>query len=751
MIVQRILILALLSCILTACGGGGGAGNNIGENPPPTTPPPGGGSPNNPPPTTPPGGDPPTQPPPPPSDEASSAQGAKLRIFQDGEFLTIDWLDLFDNERGYQLERRVGDGEWQAIRTMAAGSGERMEWLPVIATSGTYRLVALLDGYSLPLHAGLNETEFAIDLGPSPMAITLDQTEPLQGATQVSVQNTGPALSVVYLLNNAQVAQATGGGTFTTTLPAARLVNGRHALTALVQKTEGLFIYVNRQVEVNNPNLAALLKVYGPAPLTMAAKASSPAGIVSVAFFVNDTALSVLTAPNQNDQYVVVLDESTLPSGPNVFRAVATDFIGETVSTEQRFNINHLPSLEISGLFDGMIAANGRVDVRATFGDDAPGATLTILVGEQRLVQTQTSPLTGSYSLDGIAPGEYPVLVRVRDATGKVNVRNYQLIVPSTGLGYQLLATDAEKLLAADQGSLLYRKHSGAVVLRTATGTETQLPAASADFERYWLIAGRIVAWGRDQRVYLLDANGQPTDLFPSDPNQIPNPPKVHGPWVSWTRVSSYGFYYRFYNVQTGVLQTAELGRSSIAAVRGYDFDPTPGNERLLLGASMNNVAGIYSHSLSTATTQLLVSGRGSSPQTDGTRMSWVDDTNFNNPSLLVAPVSNPTASTILGMGISYPVLENGLVYWQEGGSVVRVNDGSITTQLSGYPISPPIDARLQDGRILFRDDSGMRVWSAAGGERAWLDTVAREVIQADGVAYFLTGASGTLYRVTLP
>nr|WP_298723776.1 hypothetical protein [uncultured Steroidobacter sp.] len=677
----------------------------------------------------------------------SSAQNAKLRIFQDQDLLTIDWQDLFDNELGYQLQRRGADGEWQAVNTLGPGDGERMLWMPIIGVSGSYRLVALLDDHVMPLHAGLNETEFPLDLGPSPMTITLDQAEPVTGNVQVSMQNVGPALSVVYQLDNQRIAESSAGGAFTATLPPERLLNGRHTLTALVQKTEGLFIYLNRSLHVNNPSLALLLGVTQSSTiastlLRMNALATSQAGVASIAFFVNDAPVSVLTAPDETGRYVVTLDRSTLPSGLNAFRAVATDYNGASVSMEQRFTINQWPSLEVSGLFDGMIAANGRLDVQATFGDDTPGATLTILVGQHRLVQTQTSPLRGSYSLDGIAPGRYPVLVRVRDATGKVNVRTYQVIVSSTGLSYELLATDAAELLATDRGALLYRKHSGATVLETATGTETQLPAASASFERYWLVENRIVARGSNGHVYVLDANGQPTDLSASDLYSAF--PKVRGPWVTWTQPSSF----RLYNVRTGELRSVQLGGSSYASIREYDLDPTPGNERLVVAATIDNVSGIYGHSLTTNTTQLLVSGLAASPRTDGVRMSWRNGTESYS-SLLVAPLSNPSASTSLGTGMTWSELDDGLLCWAEFNGVLHVNDGSSTTQLTGYEV---LNRNvLEGGRILFHNGDDMRVWSAAGGERVWLDAMAQDAIHSDGVAYFLTGTSGTLYRVTLP
>ncbi|GFE84556.1 hypothetical protein GCM10011487_65560 [Steroidobacter agaridevorans] len=670
---------------------------------------------------------------------------------QDRDVLILDWLDLFDNEREYRLERRlVGDTEWREVGTEAAGDGERMLWKPSIHVSATYRLVAVLNDHSVPLHAGPNETEFEIDLGASPSTISVDQAEPVSGSVQVSVQNAGPALSVTYYLDNAQVAQSTSGGTFTATLPTERLPDGQRALTALVQKTEGLGKFVYRPLQVANPAPALLLNVTASsfdasAPVWMSAKTTSGPGIVQVAFFANDAPLAVVTTPSVAHEYSFAVDRWALPSGPTVFRAVATDYNGATVSMEQRFTIDHFPSKQITGLFDGMIATDGRLDVQATFGDDAPGATLTILVGEQSIVQTQTSPLTASYSLADLAPGEYPMVVRVRDASGNANLSKFRLIVPSTGLNYELLTMEAKELLAADAGSLLYRNLWDAIVLRDAAGAERRLPGPSPAMLDYWLIEDRVVARGDDRRMFVLNSDGSRIDLSAPDDLRASYHALVRGPWVIWANASAF----RLYNVRTGATSTVQFG-SSLLALRGYDLDTTPGHERLLFSADLNGVAGIYSHDLTSGTTQPLVSTSATNPRTDGTRMSWLSGSGYAT-SLLVAPIDNPTANTVLHTSVAAAHLEDGLLCWQDQDSKLYVNDGSTstTTLLTGYEQWNA--ETLRDGHIMFREDNKMRVWTVAGGERVWLDTLARDAIQADGVAYFLTGSHGTLYRVSLP
>jgi hypothetical protein len=107
-------------------------------------------------------------------------------------------------------------------------------------------------------------------------------------------------------------------------------------------------------------------------------------------------------------------------------------------------------------------------------------------------------------------------------------------------LSYELIATDATALLAADRGSLLYRTSSGQVVLRNPAGTETLLPAAPG-WATYRMSEGHIVFFGPAHRVYRLDASGQRLEISqsPDGPAYLSTEwPIVRGPWVSWRRAA---------------------------------------------------------------------------------------------------------------------------------------------------------------------------------------------------------------------
>lgn len=747
MIAKRTLILALLSCILAACGGGGGGGGGggtsggggggTGGDPP--APPPGGGPPNNPPPEQ----------PGPTSEERSYARSARLILIQDSAQLTINWVDLFDNELGYDVERRIGEGNWELVEALPAMQGGLGYWSRTADVSARYRVSVDLGEYSLPLQSTGGEADIYIDVGPStsPITIAIDRPEPVSGDVQVSMLNADSAQSVSYFLDQVQFALATGGS-FAATLPAQQLLDGQHSLVAIVEKSQGLLVFRRRQLQVDNPAPAVLLNyvaLRSPGePLVLRAKATSDAGIASVEFFVNGNSVQVVSTPSSGGspfpgEYVYSMDPTTLPAGENVFRAVATDNNTATASMERAVTLDLVPSLNVTGLFDGMITSGNSVNIQGDFSDETAGATLTISAGDRLVLRTQTSPFAASFS--DLAPGEHSVTVRVQDQQGKVNSRFYRVIVPSTPLGYELLATDADSLLAADQGSLLYRKRSGEVVLMNAAGVASALPPASAGFANYQLTEGRIVAWGQDRRVYVLDAAGQATDLSQQNSFASSIAPNVRGPWVSWVP-AGVNTMLKAYNLHTNTLTDIPIGGSSPAAQR-HDFITTPGNEQLLFGATLGGSAGIYSFNLATNVTQRLVSGIGS-PRSDGTRLLWT-----SGVELRIAPLSNPTASTLLDTGVVRSTLDDGLACWLNTTFAVHCHDGTVLTQLRLQATSNS-EYTSKNGRVIFSKNDKMVAWSPSSGERQWLDTPTT-AIHASGVAYFMTGSSGTLYRVTLP
>lgn len=685
-------------------------------------------------------------------------------MLQEPTWLTISWRDTFENEQGFRVERRVDADEWTALETLPAVDGGSVSWDHSLVSSdaGTYRVVVLFEGYSVPLYAAPGESELSVELS-SPAQIALAG---MSGApVEVRLSNAAPALSVTYRLNDVTVAHVTDGVDFAATIPTERIAtnDGWENWTAEIRKSAGLTVLSQRYRRTSNPLPAVLLQA-APArsaadSLVLTAIASSEVDIVSVEFFANDTSLQVVRSPDRSDKWVHELDPADLPSGPNSFRALATDASGATVSMDVNYTVDELPALSVEGPFDGMIASSDTLNLSGTFPGDADGSLLIVTLSDPRttatqrnttLLRTRNSPFTLDYPVEDLS-GERVLSFRVETPDGKVNVRSYDVILPATDRNYELIGTDVLRLLAAEDGVLLYEKKSGAVVLRNAAGEETDLQVPQGMyFRQWWLSAGHVVAQQRGTlRVHTFSGPGTTIDISTLAGETAPFylEPQVRDRWVSWRSIRDG--HFRMYNLDTGVPRDIHFSTATYLHYK-HDMVTTSGSERLIFPGGFGGDQGIFSYELATGNIELLLRAPDSymfeEIRTDGTRLAWQEGANF----LRTAPLSNPTDVTTLTdeYGGRFFV-EDGLVGWWARNPSVGLDDGSTTTRLVETDGAFEEDA-FEDGRLVVSEAGGLSSWNVTSGKQPLLDAI-RPVLHTQGVAYLLTSDTGTMYRTTLP
>lgn len=661
--------------------------------------------------------------------------------------VTMTWLDVAGDELNYLIERQLDSGAWTTEGTLPPLDGVSARWSRDVNSlvRGTYRVSAAFNGYTVPLHIVPDETEISFD----PAALPQIQAQPpgSDGSVQVSLANAQSALSATYILEDVPVTTVTGADTFAATLPAQQLVTGLTHLYADVQQSAGLTIQVEHTLVAPHDNPAVLLHV-APAPalansLEFRARTSSAAGIVSLALFANGNLVRELITPKYPDYWLHVLDTAVLPTGTNTFRVVATDANGATASMDVQYTLDRL-ALSVEGVFDGMITARDRLTAHGAFENNDGTSVLYVTLDGRPIIRTRTSPFDFDYALTDLPPGEYPLVLRVENAAGKTSTLTYRLTVPSTSRSYELIATDAMHLLAAKDGALLYRKNSGAVVLRDGAGVETAVETPpGVDFYLWWLTNGRIVAQERVNRhVHVLTAPGESLDLHAINPPSF-GLPYAHGDWLSLIARSGPGFTaYYLPSGDPSFIDVSIPGHTETLSRHAFISQPT--NESFVFSGVVDGIAGIYRHRLFAGTTQRLVTGNYRYLRIDDTRLAVSDGT-----TLMASTRANPTALTPLGTHEGDIYLEDGLLCWQGPDWTLYVNDGSTTTQLasaSGFLW----DDSIEDDYVVFYDSGKMYSWNRTSGKSLVLDGGAQE-LHTQGVAYLQTGDTGALYRTALP
>jgi hypothetical protein len=249
----RLGLTATMLCLLAACGGGGG-GSGTGN---PTTPP----TSNTPPPSTPPPPEaapqpqpqPPTQPAPTAEDLANASRaGLQVTLSVNTNLLEIAWNDTFTSESGFRVESRATGGTWQIEIATEAGNQGGFYWQDMIDASRTYRVIALLGGYTVPLQTPGGQTEIPVELAATPIEIQMDQTAPVHGIVQLSLANGDGIQEVSYEVNDTTIGTSTAGPNFPLSWNTGAVQDGPHDVRAVARKISGLSLFVRREVAVGN-------------------------------------------------------------------------------------------------------------------------------------------------------------------------------------------------------------------------------------------------------------------------------------------------------------------------------------------------------------------------------------------------------------------------------------------------------------------------------------------------------------------
>jgi len=754
----RLGLAATVSSLLVACGGGGG-GNPGATTPPPVV----------------------VAPPTAPTAEDLANAGAsqmKVTLRPDTKYLTISWTDTFPSETGYRVEARAPDGTWQTIASAPAGNatGGPFEIARTIDAAGTYRVSALVAGYTVPLQTAAGQSEIPVELAPPLGVIGVDLSTFSDAALQGTVQPrfdygfyNDLVEEVTYYLGN-DVLGSTSSQPFlgivweTETVP-----DGSYELLAIARLTSGAFVEARREIAVDNvDDFAASLEIARVAgsltDFEMSAKATASIGIRSVDFFFDGNRVQTLPGVAGRD-YSFTLVTSGLTAGTHTFKVVATDNAAETVEATRQVSIDNPPALTLAAPLQDRIVTSS-LHIEGTFGDEQPGATLNVALGDATFLQTSTA---GAFDIDrsltGVAPGEYTLIVRAVDSQGHQTVETRNVIVEPSQTAVELIATDVQEILDVDQGAVLFMKRDGTVHLRDGSGTEVtlQIPLDPRLFFTFDLSAGHVAAaWGG--HVYVFDSTGHPTNLSETLGTASNHDLRLSYPWLTWD--ADLGEFHDDQHVEIYNLVTqARTSLAPLTAIGDSALIATAGAEQLLYSAHVSGVGSgerfnIFLYDFASATTQkLTVDALYRDVQTDNVRLAWGRMPHFNaslsQTQLVVASLANPTAQATISTAASEFTLRDGLLAWMErnsdGTAELKVDDGISTTEITPSATSAMVVA---DGRLTFQENGKVYVWQSGTAKRVVLNSLpSQALLHDDGVGFFTRGGtpSHTLYRIQLP
>jgi hypothetical protein len=180
--------------------------------------------------------------------------------------LATSWTDAFATELGYRVEKQGNVANWVSVETLPASTntGEVRSWTGALDRSAKYRVVALRDGYVVPLEIAPGVTTAAIEEYITTPAIQVSGPLPLRSSVQFSIAGVGTATAARYLLDATFLAEQIvgrelGTSTLAPNFPSAPVNSGAlglgsHSVHAIVSVAPGVEIRLQRNVEVVETN-----------------------------------------------------------------------------------------------------------------------------------------------------------------------------------------------------------------------------------------------------------------------------------------------------------------------------------------------------------------------------------------------------------------------------------------------------------------------------------------------------------------
>jgi hypothetical protein len=712
---------------------------------------------------------------------------------------TLSWKDAFPTTSGFQIQRQASNGSWTTLETLpgATGTGQTLTWTGAVTTPTTLRVEAVLSGYTVPLQTASAQMQLTVSPPLSAPTLNVGTAPPIAAPTVLSIGNAGTYTQAAYFVDSTAIGTSTTAPGYPVDFNPASVTAGSHVFSADLYLNSDVYLVLKQTLQTAGSDIVLSLQTQQPCcdggPVLLLVTATSDFGIKLVSVAIDGVTVGSLTAPNYPPcpgcgGTTLYGFSETAKSGTHTVTVTATDGNNQTASLDQQVVFGNPPSLTLTApAYDGSLV-NGSLTISGTAKTDkTTGLTTVAYLNSVEIFKTKSSPFTTNYSLAGVTPGAYTLVVETVDANGLTATVSEGLTVTSSpSLVYPLFAFGGDDggIVTAENATLLYEAPDGSMHLRTGTNDITlQNPVGVSiggpSIDAPWILSNGYafdsspVSCCGANPVYAWSPAGVPQDLSGAASNDTFV--AAHYPWVLW--LSSSFSTYTFFNIST--LQTitvpAPAGTTGFAISLASslpwptDFFTGAGGLTLYYAAVVtSNTAPIYVWTQNSGTSTLVPNTTGPNLpglQTDGVRAAWEyslasTPTVCNATTLCygldVLDIATNTVQSISQDATQF-YLANGLLGWQETspqGGGIKVSDGTTTTVLSDR-----LSTRLwgvSNGHVLYQDEGKLYVWSAASGSVLLYDAVPTRAAISSGTSsttvFFQTqtGAQVAIYSVPL-
>jgi len=480
--------------------------------------------------------------------------------------IKLNWLDKMPSGSVYSIQSQNTDGTYSQVSSQAAtGSGSQLSWEQPITVSGNYQVIANVAGQSFALNSPSGATIVPVTIPNAPPDISISPSSSnVSGIATLSLNNNFAYSKVSWFVDTNLIGIGTGvGNPFDWN--SSVITNGAHLIIAVINLSSDSTLYVRKQINVINSNLALSISPSGTTGnIAINVSASSNFPIQSISEVMDSGTVNVLTAPNYcvscggiNNTYQFMVNSIAAGSGNHSVTVTATDSSGSTITKTINLPIFNPPTLTLSNPVDGIfINQSGTLTLNGSMSTDRSGGlSVTAFLGSLPIPITKSSSgtsFTGSLSLNGFNAGPYTVTINAVDSANVTTTIQESVIVTSSiNTTYSPIFSmgTAGSLVTIDSSNpnlILYVANDGTYRTKNLiTSTEVILTGASAIPFRYnWAMDGGYVfmegGWVGStssgytdcpsDRIFMWTPSGSRVNLYNSNPNRgnYEQYPKAH-------------------------------------------------------------------------------------------------------------------------------------------------------------------------------------------------------------------------------
>ena len=634
------------------------------------------------------------------------------------------------------------------------------------------------------------------DPGP-PVAIVLDQPEPVSGVVVFTLSRPHPGL-VSWYVDLQLLGPPEGSQAAEMAWDSATATVGPHLVSAHLLDGQGGWQEVRRTFDVGPGPITMQTRVVGTSGrIAVDVGARSPHGIYSVAATLDGQALGTLTEPNGCGPQVVAgtgcllpyqgwlftLDAAAIGPGLHTMRITATDNAGRTLTQEQAVQVGPVVTLALP-LRESIVY--GSLSVAGSVQAVPPAAAVTVFIGSTPILATTSPDFAASYDLAGVAPGPQRVLVRATDAAGLVTELERYIVVaaaPEQVHTPLYLPEVCQSAVVVDTTAMCYSTVSNSTLLLRdltlplddPTWTTLDIGAPATGFSERTLSDDGLQAIGPGDDcigscVYRWNRAGVRSNLSALAPGAAPGDRhdsfglKARGGHLLWHEGSTIGSSHHLVLYDVAQARHTLITPAGISIGTVSDFVVHEDGVVRVYFTSSGSSNDVYEWRSDTQAVRRLTEGDGrwehSKVKTDGRRVAWLRWSPYQAPHL---PPDNRTelAAMTLDSGAVETLVslaERTDVYFTLADGVLIWSNGGLKASAGGAIHTSPINSNVLAnglGVVALADNQGLYTWNPVTGElvqrfTVGLPSLPGSIVLTGGHLVFVYRHSA-LYRLPLP